>query len=276
MIKLYALSPEPREIVLFDMLSFDAISRQLPDGLYSTFRTYGGREKVLDLDLHLRRLYDPLAVLGIKPCVSFLDVRIALRELLKDFAPGEARVRISMSITGSPGAVFIMLEPLKMLPETVYQRGVRVVLSHVERQNPRLKTTSFIGQSNGERKSIKKSGIFEALMVHRGQVFEGLTSNFFAVRAGMIVTARNRILLGVTRRTVLRLARVNGIGIDYRPLSVNELTSIEEAFITSSSRGVVPVVEIDGLLVGTGQVGKVARLLRRAYDESVERRAEII
>lgn len=162
MIKLYTLLPDPQEIILPDMSSLDAISRQLPDGLYSTFRTYSGCEKVLDLQLHLRRLYDPLAALAVEPAVSALELRAALWLLLKDFTPGfvasvqpsgEARVRISLATAESPGQVFVMFEPLKMLPETVYQRGVRVVLSHEERQNPRLKTTSFIGQSNGERNS---------------------------------------------------------------------------------------------------------------------------
>lgn len=276
MLKLYTLTPQPQEMILLDLSSFDAVSRQLPDGLYSTFRTFSERERVLDLTLHLHRLYDPLAALAVTPVISTLELRTALRLLLKEFAPGEARVRVSLSTAESPGSMFVMIEPLKMLPETIYQRGVRVVTSHVERQTPRFKTTSFIGQSNGERKSILKSGIFESLMVRKNQILEGLTSNFYAVHAGTIITARNGILLGVTRRSVLRLARQNGIGLEYRPLRVDELPSIDEAFITSSARGVVPVVEIDGQPVGTGQVGEVARLLRQVYDENVLRKAEKI
>ncbi len=276
MIKLYTLAPEPQEIILADMSALDAISRQLPQGLYSTFRTFGGCEKVLNLGLHLRRLYEPLVALAVKPSVTALELRTRLRGLLKDFAPGEARVRISLSTTESPGQIFVMLEPLKVLPETVYQRGVRVVLSQADRANPRLKSTAFITESAQERKSILQGGIFEGLLVHHGRILEGLTSNFYAVRAGKIITARNGILLGVTRRTVLRLARKNGIAIEDCALRVDELALIDEAFITSSSRGVVPVVEIEGQPVGTGQVGAVAGLLRRAYDEYVLRAAEKI
>jgi branched-chain amino acid aminotransferase len=276
MIKLYFLTPQPQETSLPDMSSLDAVSRQLPQGLYSTFRTFSGCEKVLDLELHLNRLYNPLAVLAVKPKATALELRTALRGLLKDFAPGEARVRISLSTTESPGNVFVMLEPLKMLDETVYLRGVRVVLSSVERQNPRLKTTSFIGQSNGERKSILESGVFEGLMVRNDRILEGLTSNFYAVRAGKIITARNEILQGVTRHTVLRLAHLNGIGIEYHSLRVDELPLIDEAFITSSSRGVVPVVEIEGQPVRAGLVGEIAKFLRRVYDEYVIKKAETI
>ena len=274
--KIYALTPEPQELTLDDMSSLDAVSRQLPQGLYSTFRTYAGRTKVLGLEMHLGRLYDPLSALAVKTAVSPPELRAALRETLCNFAAEEARVRITLSTTEHAGGVFLALEPLKAPDETVYQRGVRVVLSPVERKTPRLKTSSFIGDSGEARKSILKNGIYEALMVRRGRILEGLTSNFYAVKNGVVTTAREGILLGVTRRYVLRLARSTGIGLEYRPPRVEELPGLDEAFITSSGRGVVPVTEIDGQPVGTGQVGEIARLLRRAYDEYVLRKAERI
>ncbi len=281
MLKLYTLSPDLHELSFADMSTLDAVSRQLPQGLYSTFRTYADKTKVLGLEMHLSRLYDPLAGLAVRPAVSPLELRTALREALhpstgSGTGAGEARVRISLAITESAGEVFLALEPLQAPDETVYQRGVRVVLSQVERRNPRLKTTSFIGNSAAERKSILKSGIYEALMVRNDRILEGLTSNFYAFKAGSIITARDGILLGVTRRYVLRLARSHGIGLEYRPLRVDELSGLDEAFITSSGRGVVPVTEIEGKPVGTGQVGEVARLMRRVYDEYVVRKAERI
>lgn len=274
--KLYALTPEPQELTLEDLSSLDAISRQLPQGLYSTFRTYSGRTKVLGLEMHLRRLYDPLPALGVKATSSPPELRAALRETLRAFDAEEARARITVSTTEHAGDVFLGLEPLKTPDETACQRGARVVLSPVERKTPRLKTTSFIGESGEARKSLLKSGAHEALMVRRGRILEGLTSNFYAVKNGMIITAREGILLGVTRRCVLRLARSNGVGIAYRPPRVEELPSLDEAFITSSGRGVAPVTEIDGQPVGSGQVGEITRLLRRVYDEYVTRKAEWI
>ncbi len=274
MLKLYALCPEPHELVLEDMSALDAVSRQLPQGLYSTFRTYAERTKVLGLEMHLHRLFDPLPALDLRAAVSPPELRAALRETLQSFGAGEARARVTVSATEHAGQVFIALEPLKAPEETVYQRGVRVGLSQVERKTPRFKTTAFIGDSAEARKSILKSGIYEALMVRRGRILEGLTSNFYAVKNGVIITAREGILLGVTRRYVLRLARSHGIGLEYRSLRVEELPGLDEAFITSSGRGVAPVTEIDGQPVGTGQVGEIARLLRRVYDEYVVRKAE--
>lgn len=276
MLAVYALTPALCMLDLPNASSLDAVSRQLPQGLYSTFRTYARRTRVLGLEMHLHRLYDPLSALAVKTEVSPPELRAALRETLRDFDAEEARARVTVSTTEHAGEVFIALEPLKAPDETVYQRGVRVVLSPFERKTPRLKTTSFIGASDEARQSIQKSGAYEALMTRKGKILEGLTSNFYAVKNGLIITAREGILLGVTRRYVLRLARSNGIGIEYRPPRVEELPTWDEAFITSSGRGVVPVTEIDGQPVGTGQVGEIARLLRQVYDEYVVKKAERI
>ena len=89
-------------------------------------------------------------------------------------------------------------------------------------------------------------------------------------------TAQRNILLGVTRRTVIRVARGEGIGVRYKPLELNQLSALNEAFITSSSRGIVPVVKIDDVVVGQGSVGKVTRKLITSYDEYVLKRAEKI
>lgn len=276
MLVVYALTSKLHELNLMDSSSLDSASRQLPQGLYSTFRTYAGRTKILGLEMHLHRLYDPLPALGIRAVVTPAQLRAALREALAVFPAEEARVRVTVSTTEDAGTMFLALEPLRAPDETVYQHGVRVVFAPVERKTPRLKTTTFIGESDAARTFLRQSGAYEALMTRNGNILEGLTSNFYAVKAGTIFTARDGILLGVTRRYVLRLARSNGIGIKYRPPHVEELPAWDEAFLTSSGRGVVPVTEISGQPVGTGQVGEMARLLRRVYDEYVVKKAERI
>ncbi|RPH55921.1 MAG: hypothetical protein EHM81_13930 [Chloroflexi bacterium] len=269
-------SPGCESLELPDLSSLDSVSRQLPEGLYSTFRTYGRCARALDLKHHLGRLYLPAAERGVEPSVSARELREALAGLLEAYRPGEARVRISLSLAESPGQVFAMIEPLKMLDETVYQRGVRVATFHTERANPRIKSTSFIQKSDQERKSLAQSGIFEGLIVQNRRIYEGLTSNFYAVRSGALVTAQNGILLGVTRRIVLRQARKFGLKIEYRPLPVDELPGVDEAFITSSSRGLVPVVELDGKPVGEGHPGLWTKRLITAYAGYVEQKSEPI
>ena len=259
------------EHILGDTTSLDAITRQLPDGYYSTFRTFEACTRVLGLTAHLQRLYEPVS----RPEVSASDLRRQMRALLEPYRPGEARVRVMMTIMGE---VYIAIEPLKLLPREIYEKGVRVeTTTELQRQTPRLKSTSFIGRSDAERKYIAQEGIFEALMVKNGKILEGLTSNFFYLTGkDILCTAREDILLGITRKTVIRLARGRGLDIRYEPLKRNQLATAREAFITSSSRGIVPVIQIDEVTIGQGTPGPVTKELIAAYEAYVLRKAERI
>lgn len=281
-----------QEIDLNDRSSLDGITRQLPDGYYSTFRTHRDRTRILGLKSHLRRLYEPVN----NPDTSVSELRRNLVLLLEPFRPHEARVRAIMT---RQGQIFIAIEPLKPLPIDVYEKGVRVATTEIQRNTPRLKSTAFIGASDVERKHMAQEGIFEALLVKNGKILEGMTSNFFytlrASSAGfdvisepsappegdyrqryVLFTAQRDVLLGVTRRTIIRLARGRGMEVKYQPLRLNQLTDVDEAFITSSSRGVVPVVQIDNVTVGQGSPGSITRILIAAYDEYVTKHAEKI
>ena len=99
-----------------------------------------------------------------------------------------------------------------------------------------------------------------------------MTSNFYAIKGKTLVTAQDGILLGVTRHVILGLARGEGMSIEYRAPKVNE--KFDEAFLTSSSRGVVPIISIDNKPVGQGRVGKWTKMLSKAYQAYVEERSE--
>lgn len=251
------------EIQLPDKSSLDAITRQLPDGYYSTFRTYDDCTHVIGLTAHLRRL----------PGVDASPLRRNLLSLLEPYRPGETRVRVMLT---RQGGLYISMEPLKFLPQAVYKSGVRVETTTISRSDPRVKSTAFIGASGDERKHIAQQGIFEALLVKNGGILEGMTSNFFYVVDNILYTARNDILLGVTRTMVIRAARGRGVDVKYRPLKLDQLPGVKEAFITSSSRGIVPVIRINDVKVGRGRVGQTTKLLMKAYEEYVLKHAEKI
>jgi branched-chain amino acid aminotransferase len=266
---------KPEEIQFGDAASLDAVTRQLPDGYYSTFRTYDSCTRVIGLSVHLKRLLD----------VDASSLRRHLIRVLESFRPSsgpgahrdenadEARVRVIQTFDGN---VFISIEPLKRLPNTVYERGVHVETASIQRDSPRVKSTVFIGQSDEERILIAQKGIFEALLVKNGRILEGMTSNFFYVKDGVLCTAQRNVLLGVTRRTVIRVARGEGVEVRYKSLELDQLSVVNEAFITSSSRGIVPVVQIDNMVVGQGSVGRLTRMLISTYDEYVLKHAERI
>jgi branched-chain amino acid aminotransferase len=177
----------------------------------------------------------------------------------------------------------------------MYEKGAHVETTTTHRESPRVKSTVFIDQSEEERKQIAQKGIFEALLVKNGRILEGMTSNFFYVirsegassalvaknasrsaQRDILCTAQRDILLGVTRRTVIRVARGRGLEVRYRSLKMNQLSAVKEAFITSSSRGMVPVIQIDDVIVGQGSAGEMTKILMSAYDEYVLKHAEKI
>jgi len=288
-IKIWHITPTELISLPVEAASLDKVTRQLPEGYYSTFRTFAGCTRVLGLTAHLRRLFDPVPSSEVDE--PFL--RRQLRALLEPYRPGEARVRAVM--TGE-GQAYLALEPLQLLPREVYELGVRVETTELQRQHPRLKSTSFIHQSDSERRHIAREGIFEALLVKEGKILEGMTSNFFyisraerassagrrslpsAQREEILCTAREDILLGITRQTVIELARGRGLEVRYEPLQRDQIsaTALREAFITSSSRGIVPVIQIDRVTVGEGMPGPVTSELMAAYEGYVLEHAEPI
>jgi len=256
------------EVHFADESSLDSITRQLPDGFYSTFRTFDSCTRVIGLSAHLRRL----------PHADASLLRRSLIQLLDPFRPGETRVRIMET---RKGKFYISIEPLKLLPREVYEMGVQVETTTLERENPRAKSTAFIAHSTEERKHLATQGIFEALLVKNGRILEGMTSNFFYVMEPMdlpryVGTARRDILLGVTRTMVIRAARGRGVDVRYSPLNLDQLPEVKEAFITSSSRGIVPVIQIDKFKVGQGSPGRVTKLLRQAYQDAIRKNSELI
>jgi branched-chain amino acid aminotransferase len=312
MIQAWRITTKQMEHITFsDHSSLDAITRQLPDGFYSTFRTYGQGTRVIGLKAHLQRLYQPVKW----PKVSELTLREQLALLLKKY-PHEARARVLMT---KEGQLYVAIEPLKPLPREVYENGVRVKTIEMSRESPRLKSTAFISASQDERKHIARAGIFEALMVKNGRILEGMTSNFFYIirpertlseakgqskggpqesvrfdydldkrsvsaQREVLCTAQRDVLLGVTRRTVIRVARGCGLEVRYQPLKRDQIEVAREAFLTSSSRGIVPVVQIDEVTVGEGRrraepveaVGTWTKTLSLAYQAYVEERSEAI
>lgn len=299
MIKLFRIEKEQHtSITLPDMSSLDAITRQLPEGYYSTFRTYDVGRRVIGLSAHLRRL----------PHADASALRRSLVMLLEPYRPrgAEARVRV---LETKHKQFYAAIEPLQPLPPEVYEKGVRVQTTTLQRHDPREKSTAFISASDQERKHIAEEGIFEALLVKNGRILEGMTSNFFYVlspraerneerllrrmetkrasSAGLtnispsaqrevLYTAQQDILLGVTRTMVIRAARGRGVAVRYRALELDQLPAVQEAFITSSSRGIVPVIQIDDVTVGRGKVGPVTKQLMSAYEKDILKNSEPI
>jgi branched-chain amino acid aminotransferase len=274
-ISAYQITPRGWQSIATQARSADELTRQLPQGFYTTFRTLAGGTKVLDLDSHLKRLYQPAQEQGIRPIISAWDLRAIVGQLASEHSPNESRIRLIMSASDSPGMVYILLEPFRPLKPSVYREGVHVICRPLERATPRLKSTRFIENSQAARQLVQ-ADIFEVLMMRRGRILEGMTSNFFYIKDGNLGTARRDVLLGVTRRTVLRVARGSGLSIVYRPMKREQVQVLHEAFLTSSSRGIVPIVQIDDVTVGEGIPGPITKKLMDGYTSYVMHHTEKI
>lgn len=274
--RVYKITRSGMDELDFDLPDFDAITTILPTGLYTTFRTFAGRTKVIGLRTHLDRLYVPAKAQGIVPAIRRpIDLRATLSHLLQRFDAPEARVRLILDTSAEPGTIYVMLQPLKMLPTEVYQHGVRVEVSRSSRQMPVLKRTAFISESAFDRTRLSGE-IFEILLTNKGRILEGMTSNFFYVRDDVLCTAGRGVLIGVTRQMVITLAKEQGIKFCIKALKLNDIALVEEAFITSSSRGIVPVIQIDTQRIANGEIGEMTRKLMTLYEESVLSLAEEI
>ncbi len=267
---------EPMELPEEAGASLDSISRLLPGGTYTTFRTFD-HDKVFRLSDHLQRLKTSAQLIGRNGMpFSRTNLREALTEIAQELPAEESRIRLTMDLQQQPGAVYISTEKLKPPSSKSYRTGVHLVTSSVERHSPKAKTTDFIKPAS-EVRQLLPDDVEDALIVtDAGRLLEGTSSNFFAIKGKEIWTADENVLPGITRSMVLEEAEKAGYPIHLEPITVDDIPLLDEAFITSSSRGVLPVVMINDHTVGTGSPGPVTEDLERRYQQRLEAELEKI
>jgi branched-chain amino acid aminotransferase len=252
--------------------TLDVVSLRLPNGAYTTLRTYD-TDRISGLSAHLQRLIESSALLQRPYPIDLTALRSALRDVITRERLIAVRLRITVPL--DVDQIFISVEPFEVHPAEFYQRGVRCATTRLSRHTPQAKSTDFIAASR-ETKAASDPAIHELLMVNRaGEILEGISSNFYAVIDGVLRTAAKDVLEGITRSIVLQQA-ASVIPIDYRPIKVSEIDRATEAFITSSSREVLPVIQIDQQVIGTGQPGPITQRLLAQYRADLEREAETV
>jgi branched-chain amino acid aminotransferase len=243
-------------------------SAALPTGAYTTLRTYGGR-RVLRLGQHLRRLEESVALQGRPASIVVESARRGLSLALDEVANPESRLRL----TFAPPRLFVSVEAFVPLPARLYEEGVACRTLGVRREQPHAKDTRFIQTASSAYDQLPP-GVEEGLILGDDDtILEGLSSNFFALVAGTLRTEEERALPGVTRSLVLDVARLL-LPVELRAVRRDDLPDVEEAFLTSVSREVLPVVTIDDRDVGGGRVGTTTRELQRGFARLVAEEAE--
>ncbi|GAC1392192.1 MAG: branched-chain-amino-acid transaminase [Ktedonobacteraceae bacterium] len=245
---------------------------------FESLRTYNRRP--FHLDEHLNRLYRSAGMIELDIPYTREHISNIIHEIIERNTYKHASIRIL--VTGGetedgilPSGKAILAVLITQLGERDMERfvqGYKVITSRLQRVSPEAKTTNYIEAVRSLKEATRRDAVDALFVNEQGHVLEGTRSNFFVFRGDTLVTPSAGVLIGVTRNTVLELAR--GIfTIEERPISFDELAHVDEAFITSSSKEITPVVQIDDLVVGNGKPGFRTTTLEQRFIEMVERGA---
>ena len=261
------------EEALLSIQSLEELGRTEPEGVYTITRTFFGNQAVL-FDSHLDRLEESARLEEIPLILERKPLRYAIRELIARTQFDEARLRISIP-KQHPERILIAVEPLNPIPEETRLRGVSVASHLITRPNPKAKTNLW-ENLRADAREVLPIDVFEGVIrTKQGLLLEGFSSNFYAIESGVLRTSSERILHGVARRIVLTV--VGGyLPIDTRAVNIDEMDRLDESFLSSSSRGVVPIIMIDGTTIRDGSPGPLTMEIINRYDAWVASHLEPI
>ncbi|MBK1868040.1 D-amino-acid transaminase [Taklimakanibacter albus] len=253
------------------------------DGIYEVTAVING--KLVDYEPHAERLERSLNEISMAwPC-SKAELRQMHEELIKRNKLDEGIIYIQVT-RGSADRDFKFpkeakstligfTQVQKLLENPNAPAGVKVVtIPDIRWARRDIKSVMLLAPVLGKQRAYEE-GAFEGWMVEDGKVTEGTSSNAYIVKDGKVITRplSNSILAGCTRRSLFRMAKEEGVVIEERLFTPEEAYAADEAFLTSASNFVLPIVEIDGKRVGGGQPGPVVRKLREIYLDEARRQA---
>ena len=253
------------------------------DAVYEVIAVLDG--KLVNFAAHMHRLRRSLGELDIPEPLSEADYLSVMQQLVSRNELGEGLVYLEIS-RGVAEREFLYpddLEPtvvmftqVKTLVESVNgKNGVKLKSAKDIRWTRRdIKSTGMLAQGMAKQ-AARLAGAHEAIMVANGYVTEGGSCNIYIVKDGVVITRHlgNEILAGITRASLLSLARDNTIKIDERPFSLDEAYAADEMFTSSASTFICPVVSVDDRPVNSGVIGPVVRELQAIYVAHARRTA---
>lgn len=268
------LPEEDAKISIFDR------SFLMADGVYEVTSVLGG--KIIDFAGHVVRLERSLNELDMQKPEAFDDLLDIHRELvrLNEIDEGMIYLQVSRGSSGDrdfaypsadvkPTLVLFTQSKPGLANSPAAKTGLKIISIEDQRWGRRdIKTVQLLYPSMGKMMA-KSAGCDDAWMVEDGAVTEGTSNNAYIVKGNTIITRHlgNEILSGITRAAVLRFAKEAQMKVEERSFTIDEAKDADEAFITSASTFVLPVVELDGAAIGDGTPGPIAARLREIYLE---------
>lgn len=227
-------------------------------------------------DDYADRFYRSARLLGLEVPVAVDELRQRIARLLEANRESDTAIRLLLTggyaddgYTPTEPNLAIMQHPMPVVAPERYEEGIKLMLYRHLREIPEVKSTNYL-TGIFIREQLRQAGAPEVLY-HDGRVVsESARSNFFIVTAeGTLVTPSEQVLYGVTRKHILALARQAVLRTEERDLDLNELPEAAEAFLTSTNKGVLPVVQIDDIRIGDGRPGPVSRRLGELWQNHV-------
>ena len=250
---------------------------QFADGVYEVIAIRGG--KLLDEEAHLKRLHRSLDELRIPAPIGDAALGIVLREIVRrnGVETGIVYMQITRGVAPrdhafpkSAKSTLVVTSRTSRRPDPrLWEDGIGVItIADIRWERCDIKSIALVPNVLGKQQA-RESGVFEAWQVDRdGQITEGTSTNAWIVAGDATVVTRaadNAILNGVTRLAVFDIIAREGYRLDERPFTVEEAKAAREAFLTSTTSDVLPVVRIDGTPIGNGKPGSLTSKLRSAY-----------
>ena len=254
------------------------------DGVFEGMRIYGG--KVFRLHDHLIRLFESALAIGLAIPMTIQAIADATNETVakNDLDDGYIRLIVTRG-SGSLGLdpnkcsdpqIIIIADKIALYPAEMYQNGLDLVTAattrnHAAALSPRIKSLNYLNNIMAKMEGLR-AGCVEAVMLNtRGEVAECTGDNIFVVKNKMVHTPPidAGILEGITRNTVIELARQAGLTVQERPMTRHDIYVADECFLTGSAAEVIAAVKLDGRTIGTGKPGPVTLDLKERFEKLV-------
>jgi len=237
-------------------------------GVFEFLRTYNSKPFLLKE--HFTRLRKSAKNLNLQLPISQKELFKQIKKLLLKNKFKESAIKLVLTggqIIDSRGmeydknspTFFILVDKLQELPKSFYQKGVKLITYEHLREIPGAKTINYITVIKLQN-LCKRKKAFDILYTQNGFLLETTTSNFFIFKKDKLLTPKKNILIGLTRNFVIKLAE-DKFEVEEKDIALKELEKAEEAFLTSTTKEILPVVKIGNKIVGNGRVGKKTRYL---------------
>ena len=230
---------------------------------FAIFDFFGVRGGVpLFIEDYMDRFYRSAELVGLEVPIERAQLITDIHELIKrnDFRKAYCKIILTGGFSpdgfrlGDPN-IYIMPQPLIEQPEERYLDGVKIITDEYKRELPEVKTTNYM-HAIMKIPAMDKAGAVEVLYHDNGLIRECSRCNIFIIKDGKVITPDAEILKGITRKQILKIASAD-YDVEERNVTLDELMSADEVFITSSTKMLFPVVNIDGEDIGDGYPGPI-------------------